>query len=460
MAALLFHPVPVNLPAVFLILDIYPLRRFPDETGRWLGAAARRALLEKVPFVIVSLLFMGLAIAIRAQSRFLLEHYEASKGIAQACYAIWFYIEKTVLPLDLTATYLLPRELNWLAFPYSLSIVATLAVSAGLFLSRRRWPGLLAAWLCYLLILAPNSGIVRNNDMVIAGDRYSYIAMLGVVMPAAAGFCRLGRMASRWHRDADIVTIAIGLGVLVGLTALTRNQCRTWLDSQTLWAHALAHRGNSNFVAHNNLGNIVAKQGNTEAAMAHYTEALRSNPDFFDAHYNLGMILFREGRYAEAEAHFTAALRVSPGHTEAHNNLGMVLSRQGRYAEAEAHFTEAVRLNPSLVVALFNLGRVKADRAKYDEAAAQYAEVIRRQPGNVGAHQNLGNVLGRLGKYEEAAAHYAEAIRLDPGSAEAYNASAMLMAACPEARFRDGKRAVALATRACELAQMEGPALS
>ncbi len=139
-AAILFKAAAVSLPAVLLILDVYPLRRFRDETRRWFGASARRALLEKVPLVMTSLCLMGLAIAVRAQSRFLVEHYEASKGIAQACYAIWFYIQKTVLPLDLTATYLLPRELNWLAFPYSLAILATLLLSTGLFLLRGAGP--------------------------------------------------------------------------------------------------------------------------------------------------------------------------------------------------------------------------------------------------------------------------------------------------------------------------------
>ncbi len=120
-----------------------------------------------------------------------------------------------MLPLDLIAVYPLPRKLNWLALPFSLSIVATLAVSAGLFLLRRRWPGLLAAWLCYLVILAPNSGIIRFNDQI-AADRYSYMAMLGSVMVAAAGFCWLWRMSSRWHPGAAIGIIAIGLGAHSG----------------------------------------------------------------------------------------------------------------------------------------------------------------------------------------------------------------------------------------------------
>ena len=73
-------------------------------------------------------------------------------------------------------------------------------MSAGLFLLRRRWPGLLAAWLSYLVILAPNSGLIRISDQI-AADRYSYMAMLGLVMLAAAGLCRLWRMSSRGRPD-------------------------------------------------------------------------------------------------------------------------------------------------------------------------------------------------------------------------------------------------------------------
>ena len=73
------------------------------------------------------------------------------------------------------------------------------------------------------------------------------------------------------------------------------------------------------------------------------------------------------------------------------------------------------------------------------------------------AHRNLGLVFSHLGKYESAKAQFAEAIRLKPGDPNAYNASAMLMAACPQAKFRDGKRAVQLATRACELTEWKNP---
>ncbi len=434
LAALLFKAVAMSLPAVLLILDFYPLRRFEDGTGRWFGASARRAWLEKVPFVMTSLLFMGLASAAKPRSQFPSQHEEASLGIARACYSIWFYIAKTVWPRDLIVVYPIPSELNWLAFPFALSIVATLAVTAGLFLLRRRWPGLLATWLCYLVILAPNSGLIRISDQI-AGDRYSYMSMLGLVMLAAAGFCWLWRMLSRW-RPCGLVIIAMGLGALLGLTAMTRQQCRTWLNSEILWTHALAHGASSSPLAHNNLGNVLYSQGNHQMGVAHYTEALRLNPRYADAHNNLGTILYAQGKHKEAEAHYLKAAAARSRAADAHNNLAMILFDQRRYPEAEAHFTEALRLNPSYTDIHNSLGTVLARQKRYAEAEAHFTEAARLNPGLVAAHFNLGRVHAEQGKFESAAAHYAEAIRRHPGYVERTKTWATFLAGSGSTRRR------------------------
>ena len=377
--AVLFKAVAVTLPAVLLILDFYPLRRFGDGSGRWWRASAWKPLAEKIPFVIVSLVFMGLAIAAKPQSKLPVGHYGMTEGIGRANYGTWFYIIKTIVPIDLIAFYPLPTELNWLKFPFSASIIATVALSAALFLLRRPWPGLLAAWLSYLVILAPNSGIVWISNQI-AADRYSYMSMLGLVMVAAAGFCWLWRVSSHW-RPGQVGIAMLGLGMLVGLMEITRNQCLTWRDTETLWGHALSHGAGSSF----------------------------------EVHYNLGAELFTQRKYDVAEPRLKESLRLNPGLAKGHATLGLMLAVEGRHQEAETHLAEAVRLSP----------------------------------GYVNARFNLANVLSNLGDFEAAQAHYSEVIHLDPSYAEAYNSSAMIWAACPEAKFRNSAKAVELATRAC-----------
>ena len=67
--------------------------------------------------------FMGLAIAAKARSHTIasIQHASVSARIAQACYGIWFYLVKTVLPLEITAYYPLPERIDWFAPPFLLS---------------------------------------------------------------------------------------------------------------------------------------------------------------------------------------------------------------------------------------------------------------------------------------------------------------------------------------------------
>jgi hypothetical protein len=269
-AALLSHAIAVSLPAVLVILDVYPLRRLGDGPGRWSGPSSRGVWREKVPFLLASLVFMGLAVAARSRGVFASEQPSASARIAQACYGAWFYLLKTAWPLDLVAVYPLPREIDWRAPRFLASIVATVGVSVGLFLLRRRWPGGLAAWLSYLAILAPSSGLIRTTEQV-AADRYSYLATTGWVVAAAAVLCRSGRAGSRPR--AAMGVIAMGLAVLPVLVLLTRAQCRTWRDTRTLWTHALAHDG-SGSVARYNLGHYLLEHGDPRGAAAQFAAAL------------------------------------------------------------------------------------------------------------------------------------------------------------------------------------------
>ncbi len=141
----------------------------------------------------------------------------------------------------------------------------------------------MAAWLSYLVILAPNSGIIRNNCYFIAADRYGYMAMLGSVMVASACFCWVWNMSSRWHSGISTVLIAIGLGALLVLSSMTRNQCRTWLNSETLWTHALSHGEQNNCFVHAYLGDVLHSQKKYGEAEAHFAEALRLKPDLDQA---------------------------------------------------------------------------------------------------------------------------------------------------------------------------------
>ena len=86
-----------------------------------------------------------------------------------------------------------------------------------------------------------------------------------------------------------------------------------------------------------------------------------------------------------------------------------------------------------------------------EQAAAYYTEYLRNHPTSTWAYRGRGIVWDEKGDYSNALKDYTEAIRLDPAYALAYNNIGWLLATCPVASRRDGKRAVTTARKACEL---------
>ena len=87
----------------------------------------------------------------------------------------------------------------------------------------------------------------------------------------------------------------------------------------------------------------------------------------------------------------------------------------------------------------------------YDLAIADFNEAIRLDPGMAGAYTGRGYVWLQKQEYAKAIADYSDALRLDPKEINALNGRAWLWSTCPDLRFRDGKKAVESATKACEL---------
>ena len=159
-----------------------------------------------------------------------------SARLADAALAVWFYPYKTLVPSRLAIFY--PRvdaSLVFLSEPrYALCAAAVLATCVLAWVMRRRCPGFTAAWAAYLIILAPNSGLVRFLPQF-AADRYSYAASLPWVVLLAGGLA----WAVRERRWAATACWAVVGPLAIGLLIASWYQTATWRHSLALWDHAL-----------------------------------------------------------------------------------------------------------------------------------------------------------------------------------------------------------------------------
>jgi tetratricopeptide (TPR) repeat protein len=123
------------------------------------------------------------------------------------------------------------------------------------------------------------------------------------------------------------------------------------------------------------------------------------------------------------------------------------------FDQAINFYTQEIAANPGNYRAWNQRGIIWDEKKEYDIAIADYNEAIRLNPASFKTYQGRGIAWHNKKEYDKAIGDFNEVMRLDPKGADAYNELAWLWATCPDERFRDGKKAVALATRACELTE-------
>ena len=163
-----------------------------------------------------------------------------------------------------------------------------------------------------------------------------------------------------------------------------------------------------------NLGVSLQAQGNLDAAISNYRQALAIKPRDAKALANLGAALKIQGQLDAATESFRRALAVNPGDAGAHNNLGVVLQEQGNFDAAINSYRKAILLSPGNPEVHNNLGNALRDKEELDTAIACFRQAIALKPDYAEAHNNLGNALQDQGQLDAAIASFHTALALKP----------------------------------------------
>jgi len=424
--ALLSKTVTATLPAALLLVFWWKRKRV-----RW-----KRDVRPLLPW-------FALGIAAGLFTAWVERKYVAAEGpdfeltLLQRCLlasrAIFFYLGKLVWPVNLTFTY--PRwKLDAAAWWQYGFLLGVLAIVAGLWLVARRRRGPLAAFLFFAGTLFPALGFFNVYPFIYSyvADHFQYLASLGVIVPIA---CGLTVTAGRIPMGARWMAPLAGILLLAALGSLTWRQSGMYQDSETLY-RATLQRNPAAWMAHNNLGSILAKiPGRAPEAIAEFEAALRIRPDYAEAHNNLANVLEEmPGRLPEAVTHLQAALRARPGEAAIHNNLGSVLAKMpGRLPEALAEYEAALRIDPNFVYAHNNLGIALTQiPGRAPEGVEHLRTALRLAPDIAELHNSLANALAEVpGGLPEEIAEYEAALRIKPDYEEAHFNLGLALAAIP-----------------------------
>ncbi len=323
-AGLAAKPMLVSLPAVLLLLDFWPLGRLRRPRGAVRPPPViptRELLLEKAPFLALAAAAAAVTLATQSGAGTIaLEKRPAWFPLAHAAYSLGWYLRKLAWPDDLAFFYPLPPTLP----PAQVAAGARLALglTAAALRARRAAPWLATGWLWYLAALLPVSGIVPVGSHVVA-DRYATLPIVGVGVAVAWGAVRAAA-ATRRRAAAPLLAGLAGLAVvaLAVLGAQTRGLIASWRSSEALFGRGIAVT-EDNWMARNNLGAILVRQGRWREALPHLLEAARIKPDYASAHGNLGIVYGQLGDARRSLAEYRRALEIDPWHVETHLSLGM-----------------------------------------------------------------------------------------------------------------------------------------
>jgi tetratricopeptide (TPR) repeat protein len=179
-------------------------------------------------------------------------------------------------------------------------------------------------------------------------------------------------------------------------------------------------------------------------AVTELRKAIAIAPDNAFTRLNLGNALYQTGDAAGALEQFQTAVKLSPDLAKAHYGIGIVEEAAGRDREAILAFTTAVRIDAASVEAQMSLADALRRTGRLEDSLPLYEGVIRASPAISQARFGYAMALVRLKRYEEARDRLAEAVKTYPDQPGFAHALARLLAAAPDARVRDGRRAMTL----------------
>jgi tetratricopeptide (TPR) repeat protein len=321
----------VTLPFVLLVLDYWPLGRFPRVSpakpkpkngfARWWShrSIPTRLILEKIPLIALSAASSIITLFAQKRAAISVESLPLVWRMKNAFVSYVAYMWQMVCPIRLALVYPHP-EYRLSLWGVALAIAFLTGVTAVVVAFRRKHPYLITGWLWYVGMLVPVIGIVQVGAQARA-DRYTYLPQIGLYLIAT---WTIADLSVAWRYRRQILAVAATI-VITGLAWLAWIQNTYWRDSEALWTRTLAVTSH-NDVAHASVADLLLRRDRIDEAISHSEEALRIHSRNGSAHNTLAFGLFRKGRVDEAVAHWKESLEIRPDDINAQAYLAWALA--------------------------------------------------------------------------------------------------------------------------------------
>ncbi len=401
----------VILPLVLILLDYYMNRKITWKT-----------LLEKLPFLLISLVFGLVALQSQKQAMPVTQTIPILDRLFIVSDSFITYLVKAFVPVRLSAFYPYPAELGGtLPFYYYVSLVFVILVLAFVWYSRRWGKDVIFGFLFFVITIALVLQIITVGNATMA-DRYTYVPFIGIFFIIGKLYENLASKA----KNANTLLIILVIGFLIFAGASFARMSK-WRNDETLFTDVIG-KFPKNPLAYNNRGcyylkiaqadsladNNLKKDMYFKKSFQDFDNLVKVDDDYFHGHYNRGLSRYFLKDYANAIKDYSIEIQNNPRDTDAYFDRGNAKKESGDYAGAIQDFDKVLEMKPRSESAYFNRGNAKKEINDYAGAIQDYDKAIELNPKLIKAYNNRSLLKCLLKDYAGTIADYDKLIELNP----------------------------------------------
>ncbi len=397
----------VSLPLVMFLVDYYFHRT------DW-----RKSILEKIPFLVLSLVFgvAGIFVLKSVGALKVNEIFTLTERTFFGIYTFCAYLVKFIFPLKLSAFYPYPGTSgSTLPVIYYLSPLMVTLLGVAVYFSARKFRAIAFGFLFFVFSVFFMLQIFGAGAGFLA-DRYTKIPYLGLVFLLSWG---LQEWTGKKPRAAYFIwPLLAGFALFLGMTTIRR--CQVWKNGETLWSDVIEKYPGRDSRPYACRGLYYRAEKNNEKALADMNVSLSLDRDDAEIMLMRGNIYFEMGKDDVAYADYLRVMKIKEDNALGMGNLGALYVRRNQYDSAVYYLSKSISLDSSEAVPFANRAVAYGALGRVDESIADFKRYLRIDPDNERVYMSIALAYQRSGRYQESLPWFDEAIRRKPGFGNYY----------------------------------------
>jgi len=404
----------VVIPLLLIALDIY------------YSKLKALTLINKTPFVLLSMLFVFIAISKKSST--LTEapiYFTLAEKPLVASYIINTLAWKSIFPFNLSLIYDYPIRIGeFLPVIFWINFVIFAALIFAI-IKYRKNKEILIGTLIFTSFLWPVVHIIPYYHISFYANRYMYFANFGLfIIVYHLFFIFLQKLK---HKSAVLlpITYIIAAFWLLSFSFITHTANKHYANNTSFFKRVVKENP-KHILGNYLLAQSFAFEEKFEESLKFYNKAIELNPSFVKAYYNRGLSLSFLNKYEKALDDFNTVLSYDSIHKDALINRALCYANTGKYIKAIQDFNAFIKVDSLNPDAYNNRGGVLLNLNQPLHALADINKAIELSPQFAAAYYNKALYYEKTAHVNLAIENYSKAIELKNDYFQAYNSRAVL----------------------------------